>query len=130
MLVGAELFLASMGSRYLPAMQGELESIVADVVWGGVLLNAKLLVANPTPQEGGLQCEKSGPQGGQNHDDRNMIFPGGSKTENQESSDASKANEVEKRGSFLRHIFMHFSRNVALFVQRRYDLAHFKAGMS
>ena len=42
-------------------MQGEMKSIVANVVWGGVFLNAKLRMANPTPQEGGLQGEKSGP---------------------------------------------------------------------
>ena len=59
-----------------------------------------------------------------------MVFPSGSKTENQKPSDTSKANEVEKRGSFFRHILMHFGRDVALFVQRGFDLAHFKAGVS
>ena len=106
-----------------------MESIVADVVWSRVLLNTKLLMPNPTSQEGGLQGEKSGPQGGQNHDDRDVIFPGGAKAKNQEPSDASKTNEVEKRGGFFRHILMHFGRYVALFVQWGFDLAHFKAGM-
>jgi len=111
-------------------MQGLLELLVADVVWGGVLWNAKLLMANSTPQEGCLQGEKSGPDCGKNHNHRYVIFPGGAKTKNQESSDAAKTNEVEKRGSFLRHIFMHFSRNVPLFVQGGLNLTHFKAGMS
>jgi len=111
-------------------MQGEMESIVADVVWGWLLLNTKLLMANPTPQEGGLQGEKSGPQGCENHDDRDVIFPGGAKTEDQEPSDASETDEVEERGGFFRHILMHFGRDVPFFVQRGFDLAHFKAGMS
>ena len=93
-------------------------------------MNAKLLMANPASQEGGLQGEKSGPQGCENHDDRDVIFPGGAKTEDQESSDASKTNEVEKRGSFFRHILMHFGRYVPFFVERGFNLAHFKAGMS
>ncbi len=59
-----------------------------------------------------------------------MIFPGGAKTKNQEPSDASKTDEVEKGGGFFRHILMHFGRDVPLFVERRFDLAHFKAGMS
>ncbi len=59
-----------------------------------------------------------------------MIFPGGSKTKNQESSYASKTDEVEKRGGFFRHVLMHFGRYVALFVQRGLNLTHFKAGMS
>lgn len=42
-------------------MQKEMESVVADVVWGRVLLNAKLLMANPPTQKGSLQGEKSGP---------------------------------------------------------------------
>jgi len=100
------------------------------MVWGGVFLNAKLLMTNSTPQKGRLQGEKSGPQGGENHDDRNMIFPCGAKTEDQESGDASKTDEVEKRGGFFRHILVHFGRNIPFFVQRGFDLAHFKAGMS
>ena len=87
-------------------------------------------MANPAPQEGGLQGEKSGPQGGENHDDRNVIFPCGAKTEDQESSNASKTDEVEKRGGFFCHILVHFCRNVPLFVHRGFDLTHFKAGMS
>jgi len=87
-------------------------------------------MANPTSQEGGLQGEKSGPQGGENHDDRNVIFPCGAKTEDQESSNASKTDEVEKRGGFFCHILVHFRRNVPLFVQRGFNLAHFKTGMS
>jgi len=87
-------------------------------------------MANPTPQEGGLQGEKSGPKSGENYDDRDVIFPGGAKTEDQESSDASKTNEVEKRGSFFCHILMHFGRNVPFFVEWGFDLAHFKAGVS
>ena len=59
-----------------------------------------------------------------------MIFPSGAKTENQEPSDASKTDDVEKRSGFFRHILMHFGRYVPLFVQRRFDLAHFKAGVS
>lgn len=59
-----------------------------------------------------------------------MIFPGGAKTENQESSYTSKTDEVEKRGGFFRHILMHFGRDVPFFVQRGFDLAHFKAGVS
>ena len=87
-------------------------------------------MANSTSQEGGLQGEKSGPQGGQNHDNRNMIFPGGAKAKYQEPSDASKTDEVEKRGGFFCHILMHFSRNVPLFVQRGLNLTHFEPSVS
>jgi len=59
-----------------------------------------------------------------------MIFPYGAKTEDQESSDASKTDEVKKRGGFLRHVLVHFGRNITFFVQRGFDLAHFKAGVS
>ena len=58
-----------------------------------------------------------------------MIFPGGTKTEDQESSDASEADEVEERGGFFRHVLVHFGRYVSFFVQWGLDLAHFKAGM-
>ena len=87
-------------------------------------------MANSTPQEGCLQGEKSGPDCSKNHNYRNVIFPGGAKTENQEPSDASKTDDVEKGGGFFRHILMHFGRDVPLLVQWRFDLAHFKAGVS
>jgi len=87
-------------------------------------------MSNPTSQKGGLQGENGGHACRQNDGKGGTFCPGGSKTKYQEPSDASKTDEVEKRGSFLRHILMHFSRNVPLFVERRFDLAHFKTGMS
>ena len=86
-------------------------------------------MADPAPQKGGLQGEKGGPEGQEDDDPRDVIFPGGTKTEDQEAGDASEADEVEKRGGFFRHILVHFGGDVPLLVQRGLDLAHFKAGM-
>ena len=85
---------------------------------------------NASAQLGGLQSENGGHACRHDDGEGGTFCPGGSKTENQESSDASKTDEVEKRGSFLRHIFMHFSRYVPLFVQRGLNLTHFEPSVS
>ncbi len=87
-------------------------------------------MADAAAQLGGLQGENGGDACRQNDGEGGTFCPGGAKAEDQKSSDASKTNEVENGGGLFGHILMHFSRYVALFVQRGFDLAHFKAGMS
>jgi len=95
-----------------------------------VLADTKFRMADSPPQKSALEGKEGGGKSGENHDDRNVIFPCGAKTKDQESSNASKTDEVEKRGGFFCHILVHFGRNVPLFIQRGFDLAHFKPGMS
>ena len=87
-------------------------------------------MADATTQLGRLESEDTGDDRGSDYGEGCGFSPVGAKAEDQQSCDAAKTNEVEKRGSFFRHILMHFGRDVPFFVQRGFDLAHFKAGMS
>ena len=85
---------------------------------------------NASAQLGGLQSENGGHACRHDDGEGGTFCPGGTKAEDQKSSDASKADEVKNGGGFFGHILMHFGRDVPFFVQGGLDLTHFETSVS